>query len=292
MTPTWKTLRPCLVCPGMGSARQAENLLPVELWDLILSLVANEELLRVAYLAIALYLRRNNIDLFAGVLTLHPHTLALTALHLSRVQLQFSTLSCRFLRVEVDRPRGMRNLSAVIEKCPDLTDLYITWPTQKVDKILTTAIRDSHAFHAMSKKTPGPVIVVGLNKSIYRYVAADLSTQNWTLAHLRHAPPFSALITVQELQRIKEVHSGSLKCFTLIDFDTRSLALGPTGMLSAADLSAILPHLRLPSLRWLGLNTNTIHPAALSQFLSHHPRLASIQSRGAYGAPLMPTRLL
>nr|GAT58276.1 predicted protein [Mycena chlorophos] len=63
---------------------------------------------------------------------------------------------------------------------------------------------------------------------------------------------------------------------TLLEFESKSLRVAPNKSSSAAQLSAILPQLRVPGLKTLVLGTLDISPGALSQFLANHYRISRI----------------
>ncbi|KAJ7190033.1 hypothetical protein GGX14DRAFT_580194 [Mycena pura] len=292
MTPPWRTLCLALLSPRREAGRQPEALLPLEVWDLVFQALLNDDhmLLQVACvcrifneLAIALFFRRNKINLSTGAVTVNPYTV--TALYLSCGHLPINTLSCSFFSTYV---RSMRILRAVVEKCPDLTNLHLTYATlgtRRISGEKTFLLALCDVLHAMSKRMAGPVIVLGTN-FILRFEVADLCTRkryNWIPARIQRVlkvdspSQFSMQLKARQLAYPAEVEIqciraelGPFNSFTLIAFDMMSLTLVPTKTLSAADISSILSHIRVPLLRYFHLHTDAINPAVLSQFFSRH----------------------
>jgi hypothetical protein len=77
------------------------------------------------------------------------------------------------------------------------------------------------------------------------------------------------------VRSIRNGGAGSLECFTLVTFPTASLGLHPTKLLTAADISAILPHLNLPALQSLAIRTDEIDGDVLADFQKRHPHIMS-----------------
>ncbi|KAF7321045.1 hypothetical protein HMN09_00191800 [Mycena chlorophos] len=84
------------------------------------------------------------------------------------------------------------------------------------------------------------------------------------------------------VEKVDKVHLRPIVGFqdrdgaTLLEFESKSLRLAPNESFSAAQLSAILPQLRVPGLKTLVLGTLEISPGALSQFLANHYRISRI----------------
>ncbi|KAJ7057951.1 hypothetical protein C8F01DRAFT_302497 [Mycena amicta] len=81
-----------------------------------------------------------------------------------------------------------------------------------------------------------------------------------------------------------DIESMQLKNATLLEFDMRSLTLQPNESFSAADISALLPRITLPSLTILELGSSDIDPSALSAFIEHHPQLQTFKLACSWGS--------
>ncbi|KAF7362898.1 hypothetical protein MVEN_00640400 [Mycena venus] len=275
--------------------------LPVELWDIVLDLLTNDDLLQTGCvcrawneLSLTIYMRRHNVT--ASTTSINIPSFFLQALHIACAVPQIDTLRCTFPCYGV--LRRMRSLRAVVSKCSHLTTLSIDWGHDPFKahygvkcspEVLVAIFRN--ILRIMAKRTHGPVIVVA-NETILRFEVDDIP--RWPLI-TRAAPamyhgvgPVLLQSTKAEsfyLNRLEEVTvrsirdgSDPLERFTLITFPTTSLNLRPTEKLTVADLSAILPHITLPWLYSLYIKTNAIDPVALSEFRDRHTRLRDVES--------------
>ncbi|KAF7297308.1 hypothetical protein MIND_00964100 [Mycena indigotica] len=79
------------------------------------------------------------------------------------------------------------------------------------------------------------------------------------------------------IERMERVSVAPLNlngcCDTLVQFGSTSLRLQMGAGLSAADISAVLPHIRLPALTRLEIGSPDIASVALQKFIDAHPQL-------------------
>ncbi|KAF8212673.1 hypothetical protein K438DRAFT_1804935 [Mycena galopus ATCC 62051] len=265
-------------------------LLPVELWDVILSELTNDGLLLAACvcrtwneLALALYMRRHNIA--AASSSMRIPAFVLQPLHISCVVPQIHTLHCTFPAYAL--LRRMKSLRAVVAKCPQLINLSVDWGYDPFKArtylpsppaALVAILRD--VLRVLAARTAGPVIVVG-NETIQKFAPEDIG--RWPIiasAESRVSAPvhgntwksfwITGSVDAIDVRSIK-VGSGPLDCFTQITFPTRTLTLRPTDDLSLVDAATILSHIYISTVMFLDIETNSIDPVALSKFRDNHP---------------------
>ncbi|KAJ7871896.1 hypothetical protein B0H14DRAFT_3439329 [Mycena olivaceomarginata] len=152
--------------------------------------------------------------------------------------------------------------------------------------------------YAACSKVKGPVLVV-YGGELLKYTVQDVST--WQLPQIsanvgpalapRWLHPFRGASRRVETgaPRFSSVSIRSVPlaakplgpCTILVpESPIRSLWVGGrgrsrVGSLSSAEISAILPHLTLPHLEKLNIETNSIDPVALGAFLMRHPRIVT-----------------
>ncbi|KAJ7263668.1 hypothetical protein B0H12DRAFT_1103356 [Mycena haematopus] len=278
-------------------------LLPVELWEIVLNLLNNDDLLLAACvcrtwneISILVYMRRYNVSGAPALLRI-PSFL-LQALHISCVVPQIHTLRCSFPHYAV--LRRMRSLREVVAKCPQLINLTIDWAydpfkarasLRHSSDALVIILRD--VLRTLANRTQGPVFIVG-NEDIQRFDAEDIRRCQPVLSRAAslakrvsrdvcvsviaqngNGEPFclntSSSIDSVDVRSIR-VGSGPLESFTQITFPTRTLILRPTEKVPAEHLSIILSHISIPSLRYLHVDQTLIDAAALSEFQRNHLR--------------------
>ncbi|KAF7348996.1 hypothetical protein MVEN_01420700 [Mycena venus] len=172
--------------------------------------------------------------------------------------------------------------------------------------------------HAMSSKIAGPVVIMSegslfrctpedilrwqlhdagekpfISKAASKFLRRPIGISSYAIIRDEHEQP----IKVKPITSIGSISicsipslSGSFQSCTFIVFNSESahsLYLGRTGTalaahsISSPELTALLPHITLPALRDVHLNTTTIEPAVLADFLLRHPSIVSF----AYDPP-------
>lgn len=273
--------------------------LPVELWDEILALLTNDDLLQTACvsrawnaLSLTIYMCRHNVISDTG--SIDVPSFFLQALHLACVSPQITALRCTFPAFAV--LRRMRSLPGAVANCPHLTSLSVEWRYDPLETLKKSHARAEivaiirNVVRTLADRTPGPLIVVGSTK-IQRFERKEIPARYLLIGQQRDGVGASVLgrVTHAEsessfsfnrldwvnVRSIRNGGAGSLECFTLVTFPTASLGLHPTKLLTAADISAILPHLNLPALQSLAIRTDEIDGDVLADFQKRHPHIMS-----------------
>ncbi|KAJ7120048.1 hypothetical protein C8R44DRAFT_877523 [Mycena epipterygia] len=306
--------------------RAAEDILPFELWELVVQEFDffPQSLLTLATichafnrLCIARYLLHIGVSsesLASGNIEIAGKDLL--ALQLSCCAPPIKRFSCTDLSDTSLLPK-LKLVKKIALNSPDLAELTLAFThdlfqdrrrdTGYSQKELLAAVCD--ILHAASSRTAGPVILMS-EEAFFRCDAGDIL--QWKL-HDAEAPssiakarrllgrtprvPGHSIVRDQtghpiKIKLISSLYSvsvrslasipGSLQSCTLIIVNPQSadcLHLGRSSSpmsshsLSSPELTVMLPHIILPALRRVHLDTTTMDPAALAEFLLRHPAL-------------------
>ncbi|KAF8182417.1 hypothetical protein K438DRAFT_1840187 [Mycena galopus ATCC 62051] len=212
-------------------------------------------------------------------------------------------LSCTGL-ADIDLLRHLKLARKVVQKSLSLREVSLAFPHDLLDGLLdmrrqSQLVALCNLMHTMASKIVGPVIVLsqGLlfrctSADILRWQLHDIHGDASSSKFLRRPVriPAHAVVRNQseepiEIKLIPSICSISMRCFwfqscTLIVVNpesAHSLHLGTVGAplaqhsIPGPNLTDILPLITLPDLRQLHLNTTTVSPAALADFLLRHP---------------------
>ncbi|KAJ7677091.1 hypothetical protein DFH06DRAFT_1169759 [Mycena polygramma] len=181
------------------SGKPALELLPSELWDLVLNSLTNDGLLQTACvcralneISLSLYVRRHDMNMASTSLRVLSYFLRV--MHIACITPRIDTLRCKFRTFDV--LRDMRSLRGVLRKCPQLTDISLDWGFNNLFRIHSFDTKVSYPPEALittlldvlctiADRTPGPVVVVA-SGSIFRFQSKDIS--HWELLSSK-APP-------------------------------------------------------------------------------------------------------
>ncbi|KAJ6564177.1 hypothetical protein B0H19DRAFT_1258659 [Mycena capillaripes] len=187
------------------SRKELGDLLPFELWDLVLEDLTDNDLLQTAcvcrglnHLSLAIYLRRHNIT--RETTSLNIPSYFLRVLHISCVTSHIHTLQCKFQTF--DLLRHMRSLRELVAKWPDLTEMSLNWSGHNLfaahrydnrvpypPDALIDILRE--VFLAVVDRTGGPVMVVG-NGTLNKFRRDDIS--GWHLCNAGRRRGTSSII--------------------------------------------------------------------------------------------------
>ncbi|KAJ7057930.1 hypothetical protein C8F01DRAFT_1371391 [Mycena amicta] len=294
-----------------SSQRPASALLPIELWELVLDEASDESLIVLARVLSTFPNRPSSIrshlirSLFVLVCE-PPH---------------ITSLKCTFWSFGAGR--GILMLRELVKNWPSLTQIHLIWPRNvlsmrsEMEDNYTKKIPATLYLAALWE-----LISVVANEEWWaprlgrRRVAASVRRRRFsvrdtglhgggTLIHTHSEPRPGILVrATQYLASSFEDHPPSgqaiwsrifnhtlsftsnpmqLSNATLLEFDMRSLTLQPNESFSAADISALLPRITLPSLTILELGSSDIDPSALSAFIEHHPQIQTFKLACSWG---------
>ncbi|KAF7353352.1 hypothetical protein MSAN_01523600 [Mycena sanguinolenta] len=276
--------------------------LHVELWDLVFSHLGNRSLLTVAgvcrgfnELAVALYLLRHGVSAVSiqeGKIWVPCD--ALLAILVSCRAPPLIHLGCIFSGSRVRKK--LLWLQNIVSTIPSLREVHMEYPPNFFASDYHFMDRKSelaalrNVLYAMCMKGHGPIVVLH-EQQLFRCTAQEVS--GWQPPQLSARPervlmgiPFDSLRVEPgssvSVWSVPVMTAPFVQC-TIIVPDPQITTLkigglnwGMQGSLTSSEINAIFPHLTLPHLETLRIETGSIDPITLGAFLLRHPNILTL----------------
>nr|GAT56523.1 predicted protein [Mycena chlorophos] len=298
----------------MSIPRPLLDILPVELWEIILAEMSDVDLLRFSgvssqlnELCIRLYLARHRLhldDALGSVLNIsgQEHSVLLRALARYR-QISVERLNVKFPESGHKDLEGVRLL---LGKARELQHLTLTFPDAHLvsrDPEVMRGLRVALAQAALRTE----IVIVYYRHAFFTCLPMDVA--HWSIHNNRFNPPSldpifntqkklhttwhtttvchdGTLVTVPQLRNIRTVDLDVVAAegVSIIMFDAPAVAefVIADGLASSLQpyMATFLRHGILPQMRNVSITTPSVDAAALRVFLANHPWVATIEFTG------------
>ncbi|KAJ7289651.1 hypothetical protein C8J57DRAFT_1278158 [Mycena rebaudengoi] len=258
------------------------NIVPEELWVLILRRLPDETLLRAA--AVCRIFNRISTSTYIERFGTSPSSLAmgnisgpcqvLRALLIAYDMPPIERITASFALSTVNR--GLQSLRAVLTRFPTVCAIHLTYdgyffPNPRRDPIAFTDITT-----LMAIRVPGPLFVLEprakstLLKELAFSRGPRSTRQRITLKQNPRAPEINDV----NIRLVKD--SGSLQPYTLAIFNAQQItSLTLSDDIDTGHLSSILANITLPNLTCVYLPRDCVDPTSLGDLFLRHPRIST-----------------
>ncbi|KAJ7750605.1 hypothetical protein B0H16DRAFT_1842735 [Mycena metata] len=286
-----------------------EALLPIELWECIfheLGLLTGDTVWTLSatcrafnQLCMSKYLTYRGVSpqsLASGNITIDSDLLA--ALQWAFCISALECLSCNFgLYWERE---DMLCLQNIVSRSSSIRKLELTFygdvSRRRSGKVVVNAFRDIMA--SMAERVKGPTVFVRWQDiftcrpqdirgwKIHKFHFAGTTLRNRVLATVRSPRPLQATVRLHDGGSASVFPISGIRSAYISEIPSITTVPGQPQILHPGDeLSVVLPHLTLPELTSITLNTDSTDSIVLSQFLARHKHIKSFEyyhfNRGA-----------